>query len=53
MAETTPDPNKPKSLDDFKGTKREQTAAKSEFISKYGFAEYEKLVQNSSIHVKK
>ncbi|MGC2474459.1 MAG: hypothetical protein WA485_08990 [Candidatus Sulfotelmatobacter sp.] len=52
MAET-PDPNKPKTLDDFKGTKREQTAAKSAFIAKYGYGDFEKLVQDSSIHVKK
>jgi hypothetical protein len=53
MAENLPDPNKPKSLEDFKGTKREQTAAKSAFITQYGFEEFEKLVQHSSIHVKK
>jgi hypothetical protein len=51
MAEETP--KKPTHLDDFKGSKKEQTAAKSEFISKYGFTEYEKLVQNSSITVKR
>lgn len=36
-----------KHLDDFKGTKSEQIAAKSAFISKYGFDAFEKLVQNS------
>jgi hypothetical protein len=54
MAEQkTPGPTDPKHLDDFKGTKREQNAAKSKFISDFGYAAYEKLVQNSSLGVKR
>ena len=51
--EKIPGPTDPKCLDDFKGSKREQTAAKSKFIADFGYSAYEKLVQNSSIHVKK
>jgi len=43
---------KPKTLADFKGTVSEVRKAKSDFISKYGFAEYETLITNSSITVK-
>lgn len=48
-----PGPNDPKCLDDFKGTKREQDSGKSKFISDFGYDAFQKLVQNSSIHVKK
>jgi hypothetical protein len=41
------------SLDSFKGTKSEVLKQKSDFISKWGFAAYEKLVLNSSTSVKK
>ena len=49
--ETTETP-KPKTLSDFKGTVSEVRKAKADFISKYGYTEYETLVKNSSITVK-
>jgi hypothetical protein len=44
--ETKPEP--PKYLSDFKGTIDEQRKAKCDFISKYGFDAFEKLILNSS-----
>ena len=51
--EKVPGPNDPKHLDDFKGTKSEQNAAKSKFISDFGYSAYEKLVKQSSASVKR
>jgi hypothetical protein len=43
------DQNEPqeKYLSDFKGSSEEQRRAKSDFISKYGYEAFEKLVLNS------
>ncbi|HEY4842647.1 MAG TPA: hypothetical protein VIH78_11805 [Terriglobales bacterium] len=42
-----PDADAPKKLSEFLGTPSEQRKAKSDFISKYGFAAYEQLVMRS------
>jgi hypothetical protein len=46
-----PDVDAPKHLGEFLGTPAEQRKAKSEYISKYGFAAYEKLVLRSGRNV--
>ena len=51
MTTQTPDADAPKHLEDFKGTQAEQRKAKSEYISKYGFAAYEQLVLRSGKNV--
>jgi len=38
---------KPESLADFTGTEAEQRKQKTEFIKKYGYPEFEKLVVRS------
>jgi hypothetical protein len=42
-----------KYLSDFKGSPEEQRKAKTEFISKHGFAAFEKIVLNSRKSVNK
>jgi hypothetical protein len=55
MADETPlpGPTDPKHLDDFKGTKSEQTTAKSAYIKKFGYDAFENLVKQSSINSKR
>ena len=47
----TPGDDAPKYLNDFKGTESEQRKAKSEFITKFGFAQYEQVVLRSGKNV--
>ena len=48
-----PEEPKEKHLDDFKGTPSEVRKQKSNFISKWGYAAYEKLVINSQRNAKR
>ena len=53
MAENEPQEPTEKHLSDFKGTVSEQRKQKTEFISKHGYAAFEKLVLNSSKSVQR
>ena len=48
MAEETKELEMPKHLDEIKGTTREQLAAKTKLISKFGFDKWNELVGASA-----